>query len=224
MNVLSGLWWRLRSVRWLAPAWGRVHGAGLTLDALVGGGFVAIDLETTGLDPRRDVMVALAAVPFVGGARGVGLVTLVAPGRPIPPASTAIHGITDAMVARAPAPPSALDALVVRCAGRVVVGHGVDFDLAVLARALRAQGRPPLAGVVLDTRRLAAALFPGWPDFSLDAVAARLGVRIVARHTAEGDAVAAGEVLLALLAECRGRGLTTLGEIVWLHDGHPPER
>ena len=222
--MLSALWWRLRSVRWLAPTWGRVHGAGLTLDALVGGGFVAIDLETTGLDPRRDVMVAVAAVPFIGGARSVGLVTLVAPGRPIPPASTAIHGITDAMVAAAPAPGSVLAALIARCADRVVVGHGVDFDLAVLAQALRAGGRPPLASVALDTRRLAAALFPAWPDFSLDAVAAGLGVRIIARHTAEGDAVAAGEVLLALVAECRRRGLTTLGEIVWLQDGHPAWR
>ena len=216
--MLRALWWRLRSVRWLAPTWRRVPGAGLTLHALVGRGFVAIDLETTGLDPHRDVMVALAAVPFVGGARSVGLVTLVDPERPIPPASAAIHGITDAMVAGAPAPGRVLDTLAAHCAGRVVVGHAVDFDLAVLTRALRGHGRPPLTVVALDTQRLAAALFPVWADFSLDAVAARLGVRILARHTAEGDAVAAGEVFLALVGECRRRGLTTLAEILWLQD------
>lgn len=216
--MLRPLWWRLRSVRWLAPTWRHVPGAGLTLHALVGRGFVAIDLETTGLDPDRDAMVALAAVPFIGGARTVGLVTLVDPGRPIPPESTAIHGVTDAMVAGAPAPGGVLDALVARCNGRVVVGHAVDFDLAVLTRALGVHGRPPLAAVALDTRRLAAALFSAWADFTLEAVAARLDVRIVARHTAEGDAVAAGEVLLALVAECRRRGLTTLAEILWLQD------
>lgn len=216
--MLRALWWRLRAVRWLAPTWRPLPGVDLTLHALVGRGFVAIDLETTGLDPHRDAMIALAAVPFVGGARGVGLVTLVSVGRPIPPASTAVHGITDAMVVDAPAPGPVLDAVAARCEGRVVVGHAVDFDLAVLARALRAHGRPPLAAVVLDTRRLAAALFPAWGDFSLDAVAARLDVRIVARHTAEGDAVAAGEVLLALIRECRRRGLTTLAEVLWLQD------
>lgn len=216
--MLRALWWRLRGVRWLAPTWGGVPGADLSLHALVGRGFVAIDLETTGLDARRDVMVSLAAVPFVGGARSVGLVTLVDPGRPIPPSSTAIHGITDAMVAGAPAPAPVLDALGALCAGRVVVGHGVDFDLAVVARALRTHRRPPLTTLRLDTQRLAAALFPAWGDFGLDAVAARLGVRIVGRHTAEGDAVAAGEVLLALIAECRRRGLTSVGEVLWLHD------
>lgn len=222
--MLQALWWRLRSVRWLAPTWGGVRGAGLTLHALIGRGFVAIDLETTGLDARRDVMVALAAVPFVGGARSVGLVTLVDPGRPITPASTAIHGITDAMVAGAPSPRRVLDALAALCAGRVIAGHGVDFDLAVLGRALRAHHRRPLTSVALDTQRLAAALYPSWVDFSLDAVAARLGVHIVGRHTAEGDAVAAGEVLVALLAECRRRGLTSLGEVLWLQDGHATGR
>lgn len=216
--MLRGLWWRLGAVRWLAPTWRRVPGADLTLHALVGRGFVAIDLETTGLDPQRDVMVALAAVPFVGGARSVGLVTLVDPGRPIPALATAIHGITDAMVVGAPAPGPVLNALTARCDGRVVVGHAVDFDVAVLTRALRAHRRPPLAAVILDTRRLAAALFPAWADFSLEAVAARLDVHIVGRHTAEGDAVAAGEVLLALVAECRRRGLTTLAEVLWLQD------
>lgn len=214
--MLSALWSRLRAIRWLAPTWSRVHDARLTLDELVGGGFVAIDLETTGLDPRHDVMVSVAAVPFIGGARSRGLVTLVAPGRPIPPASTAIHRITDAMVVSAPPPDRVLDALLARCSGRVIVGHGVEFDLAVLGRALRAGGKAPLACQSLDTQRLAVALFPAWPDFSLEAVAVRLGIRVIDRHTAEGDAVAAGEILLALLAECRQRGLTTLGEILWL--------
>lgn len=212
------LWWRLRSVRWLAPAWRPIADARTTLDQLVGRGFVAIDLETTGLDARRDVMVALAAIPFIGGARSSGLVTLVAPGRSIPPGSTAIHGITDAMVAGAPPVERVLDALTVRCAGRILVGHGLDLDLAVLGRALRDSGRPPLPNVTLDTRRLARALFPVWSDFSLDAVAERAGVRIVGRHTAEGDAVAAGQILLFLLGECRRRGLTTVGEVLWFQD------
>jgi DNA polymerase III subunit epsilon len=50
--------------------------------------FVAIDLETTGLDARRDTAVALAIVPFRGGEPLEAFETLINPGRPIPAAST----------------------------------------------------------------------------------------------------------------------------------------
>jgi DNA polymerase-3 subunit epsilon len=69
--------------------------------------------------------------------------------------------------------------------------------------------------VALDTRRLAAGLHPEWSDVSLDAVAARLGIAIAGRHTAEGDARAAGDVLLALLPELVARGYRTVDEIRW---------
>ena len=90
-------------MRWLSSHWQWPRG-GPDLTS-VAERFVAVDLETTGLDPRTDAIVALAAIPFVGGQPQPGLVTLVQPGRPIPPPSTAIHGITDEMVAAAPAVP-----------------------------------------------------------------------------------------------------------------------
>ena len=60
------------------------------------GAFVAIDLDTTGLNAGRDAAVAVAVVPFRGGEPASGYETLVNPGRPIPATSTRIHGITDA--------------------------------------------------------------------------------------------------------------------------------
>jgi DNA polymerase III epsilon subunit-like protein len=185
---------------------------------------VAIDLETTGLDPRRDAIVAAAAIPFVGGEPQPGFVTLVHPGRPIPPASTAIHGITDEMVAGAPAVPPALRALEDACGTDVLVGHGVDFDLAVIGRERRAHRLGPLANRALDTMRLAAALHRGWTDHGLDAVAARVGISITGRHTPDGDAVAAGRILLALLPALAQHGLRTVPELIWFQESaslHP---
>jgi DNA polymerase-3 subunit epsilon len=176
---------------------------------------VAIDLETTGLDPRRDAIVSLAAIPFVDGAPAAGYVTLVDPGRPIPPESTAIHGLTDGMLRGAPAVDRVLRAAEPAVDGALLVGHNVDFDMAVLAWARRAHKLPPLRSEVVDTRRLAAALHPDWRDVSLERLAERLGVELVGRHTAEGDALTAGRVFVALLSELPARGVRTLRELLW---------
>lgn len=191
-------------------------GHDVPIEALLDPGFVAIDLETTGLDPRRDDVVSVAALPFVGGRAQPGYVTLVDPGRPIPPASTRIHGIDDARVAGAPSLDEALARFDETCAGRLLVGHDVAFDVAVLARARRLRGLPQPALVALDTRRLAVSLHPPWrQEAELESVAARLGIEVRGRHTAEGDARLAGAILLALMPEFRRRGVRTLGALAW---------
>jgi DNA polymerase III epsilon subunit-like protein len=203
---------------WLGGLWRtlRLPASPVTLEALLGRGFVAIDLETTGLDTRRDTIVSVAALRVVDGAAHEGYVTLVNPGRPIPPASTAIHGITDAMVTAAPGLGEALVRLEAACGADLVVGHSLAFDLAVIGRERRARGLPPPANPSLCTMRLAAALHPGWQDVGLDVVAERLGISIPDRHTARGDAVAAARIFLALLAEAGRRGIRTLDELSWL--------
>jgi DNA polymerase-3 subunit epsilon len=186
------------------------------LDALLDPGFVAIDLETTGLDARRDAIVAAAAIPFVGGRPHPGYSTLVNPGRPIPAASTRIHGIDDAHVAGAPSLHEVLPHLERACRDRVVVGHDVGFDLAFLDRARRARRGSRGAVVALDTRRLAVALHPSWRDGTeLETLAERLGIPIVGRHTADGDARLAGTILVALLPALRAGGARTVSDLVW---------
>ncbi len=178
--------------------------------------FVSIDLETTGLDATRDAAVAVAVVPFRGGEPIGGYETLVNPGRPIPAVSTRIHGITDEMVKAAPRLGDVLDEIEALFGVHAVVGHGVAFDLAILERARQAHHRPPLANTALCTMRLAAALHPGSVDVTLEAVAARLRVPVVGRHTARGDALVAGALMLGLLPELARRGHRTLADAVWL--------
>lgn len=192
------------------------RGPDVPIETLLDPGFVAIDLETTGLDPRRDDVVSVAALPFVDGRAQPGYVTLVDPGRPIPAASTRIHGIDDAMVAGAPSLDEVLARFDATCAGRLLVGHDVAFDVAVLARARHLRGLPQPALVALDTRRLAVAMHPRWrQEAELESVAARLGIEVRGRHTAEGDARLAGAILLALLPEFRRRSVRTIGALAW---------
>jgi DNA polymerase III epsilon subunit-like protein len=179
-------------------------------------GFIAIDLETTGLDPRRDRIVSVPALEFVGNDVLPALVTLVNPGMRIPASATTIHGIDDATVAEAPDEATVIARLDAVCACQVIVGHGVAFDVAVMARARGHAVATPGPLVTLCTRRLAAALHPAWGDQSLEAVCGALGVSIAGRHTAEGDARAAGQLLIALVPRLQARGIRTLGEALWM--------
>ena len=97
----------------------------------------------------------------------------------------------------------------------VLVGHNVGFDVAVLTRARRACRLPRLGNPAVDTGRLAAGLHPEWGDFSLDRIAERLGIDVVARHTADGDALTAGRIFVALLPELQARRLRTVSDLRW---------
>jgi DNA polymerase-3 subunit epsilon len=65
---------------------------------------------------------------------------------------------------------------------------------------------------VLDTLLLSAIVHPSQDNHSLDTIAERLGVRVIGRHTALGDALVTGEVFLRLLPLLAERGIVTLGQ------------
>lgn len=180
--------------------------------------FTVFDTETTGLDPTGgDRVISLGAVRVVNGRvlQQETFEQLVAPGRSVPAASTAIHGITADMLAGAPPIEEVLPAFARFAEDTVLVGHNVSFDLQFLAPAEAATG-VQLARPALDTLLLHAALHPDHEEHSLDAIAARLGVSVVGRHTALGDALVTAEVFVALAALLRTKGVRTLGEAVEL--------
>lgn len=175
---------------------------------------LAIDSETTGLDPAEDRLVALGAVRAQGRRLypRTAFDRLVQPGRPIPAESTGIHGITDAMVAAAPPFPVVFRAFEEAARGCVLVGHCVGFDLAVLRAECGRAGlawQPPPA---LDTALLFAALDGVDHDPGLEALADRLGIAVEGRHTALGDALVAADLWLGALPLLRDRGVRTYGE------------
>ncbi|MFC4728676.1 3'-5' exonuclease [Coralloluteibacterium thermophilus] len=178
---------------------------------------VVFDTETTGLAPSADAIVQIAAVRVVNGrvVEGETFETLVDPCRPIPAGSTAVHGITDAMVAGAPPVAEAAARFHRFADGAVLVAHNAPFDMEFLRRTEAAIGAR-FDHPVLDTVLLSAAVFGQREDHSLDALARRLGVVIPegARHTAMGDAVATAEAFLRLAAILRGRGLDTFGDVL----------
>jgi DNA polymerase-3 subunit epsilon/CBS domain-containing protein len=175
---------------------------------------VALDTETTGLEVDRDRIVQIGAVRMRGVEIDAGdcLDLLVNPGVAIAPASTRIHGLSDADVADAPATPDALAQLAAFIGNAVVVGHSVHFDLAILRHEAARHGvawREPKA---LDTALLAAALVSSRVDNSIEALALTYGIEITGRHTALGDALATARIFAAMLGPLRQRGARSLAE------------
>jgi DNA polymerase III epsilon subunit-like protein len=178
--------------------------------------FVALDLETTGLDHRRDsiVQVAMVGIDMLRIADPPILHTFVDPRRPIPQAATRVHGIADDDVRGAPV----IDVLLPRIAGAwhdaVVVGHHVRFDLAMLTAAARRGGhalaRPPF----LDTWALAAALDARLAHLDLADIARHFGIEVagVVRHEALTDAHLAAQLFVRLGERMIATGHTTIGQ------------
>jgi DNA polymerase-3 subunit epsilon len=132
----------------------------------------------------------------------------------MPPTAEAIHGISDAMVAGQPTVDQVLPSFAAFAAGTVLVAHDAAFDLAFLrhAAARHSVRLDVLGAPVLDTLLLSAALHPDASGHTLDAVAARLGVEVLGRHTALGDALATAEVFVRMLRLLDAQGVTTLAD------------
>ena len=172
---------------------------------------LVVDLETTGLDPRRDEILSFGAVTVAQGRIPVGAAVygLARPQRPVPPSSTVVHALRDADLAGAPPLSAAMERLAGLLEGRLLVAHSAWVELGFLAPALAGIGRR-LAGPHVDTAALARACDLAGPrgEPDLEGLAGRLGLPVHGTHHALGDAFTTAAVLLALATrlERSGRG------------------
>ncbi len=174
--------------------------------------YSVIDTETTGLDPAGgDEIVAIGAVRIVKNriVHEDCFEQLVNPGRDIPFEAYKIHGIDPTMVSDKPDIDKVLPALKRYVSQTVIVGHDVGFDMKMIKMKEKSSSAV-FTNPVLDTLLLSAMLHPIYKQHNIESIAARLGVNIVGRHTALGDAVAAAEIFLKLIPILRSRGITTL--------------
>jgi DNA polymerase III subunit epsilon len=176
--------------------------------------YTVFDTETTGVEPSAgDKIISIGAVRIVNGRllKQDLYEQLVDPQRPISKESVRIHGIRSHTLAGQPTLREVLPAFHRFCEDTVLVAHNAAFDMRFLELS------EPETGVrftqpVLDTLLLSAAVHRNLEDHSLEAIAERLGVPVVGRHTALGDALVTSEIFLKLVALLAERGIVTLGQ------------
>ncbi|MEX0760839.1 MAG: helicase C-terminal domain-containing protein [Dehalococcoidia bacterium] len=155
---------------------------------------VALDCETTGLDPARDHIIEIGAVKYRGSEELGRFSSLVNPQRELSSFITSLTGITQTEVDSAPGWDSVASGLREFIANHTLVGHSVGFD----ASFLRSHGVIPQAGVY-DTFDLASVVLPEGPEYSLERLSARFGLVHDNPHRALSDALATRDLFLILL-------------------------
>src|SRR5919206_4772896 len=156
--------------------------------------FVAIDVETTGLEAGTDEIIEIAAVKFAGDEVLETFQKLVKPRHSLPLKIARLTGISDEMLADAPRFSEVAPDLVRFVKSYPLVGHSVGFDL----KMLQAQGmRFPQPAY--DTFDMATLLMPRAPAYRLGALAAALGIAHEEAHRALADADMARQVFLQML-------------------------
>jgi DNA polymerase III subunit epsilon len=176
--------------------------------------FVVLDLETTGLRPEHDRITEVGAVKVRGGEVLGELRTFVHPGCPIPPAITAVTGITDAMVRDAPRIGAVLPAVLAFLGDAVLVAHNARFDVAFLRAAALAHDGRTFEPIVVDTAQLARRLVRDEVrNCRLSTLAQHFRSPIRPDHRALTDARATVDVLHGLLERAGSLGATTLEDL-----------
>ena len=161
--------------------------------------FFALDLETTGLDPREDEILEIAWVRFLGGKPRERFQTLVRVAF-LPKEVEVLTGISPERLRRAPPLSEVLPGVFARLAGKVVVAHNAPFDRAFLEYAAARLGLELPEIHWVDTLSLSRAIWPERESHALPALREVLGLEAREAHRALPDAEATGYLFLEELA------------------------
>ncbi|MDD4004639.1 MAG: 3'-5' exonuclease [Elusimicrobiaceae bacterium] len=175
--------------------------------------FAFVDIETTGLSPRRgDRVCEVAVLKNRAGETLDSFVRLVNPGCPIPPQASAVHRITDDMVSGEPRFEAIAPALANEVAGCVIVCHNASFDVPFLEFEFGQAGLRFPAAHVLDTLKFARR-HGGFQSNRLGNIATALGYCPDGWHRALADVKMTEFVFLHFLNLFREKGARTLDDL-----------
>jgi ATP-dependent DNA helicase DinG len=175
---------------------------------------VALDIETTGLDPQKDAIIEIGAVRFHRNRIEDEWTHLINPGRKIPPFITQLTGITDHMVLEAPTIQEVLTDLRQFVGEMAILGHNVGFDLAFLRKYGLFKGND-----TRDTYEIASVMLPSAGRYNLGALGQALNIPLPASHRALDDARVTCAVYRSLYEIGMEMSIQLLAEIVRLGEG-----
>ena len=175
---------------------------------------IVLDLETTGLNPSRDEVIAIGAVAIRGGIIHLSDqfdLILRRPELDIRE-TVLIHGIGPEALTQGQETEDALLYLLEWMNGDPILAYNSAFDQKFLEKTLRAQLGYTLSHAWMDVADLMPAFFPNarTGGKGLDHWADYFGLEVTERHHAASDALATAELTLVALNKARKEGVKTL--------------
>jgi DNA polymerase-3 subunit epsilon len=140
--------------------------------------YIVIDIETTGLNPRRDAIIEIGGLAVRSGTIFDRFQSFVRPEpfKKLTPFITNLTGIRDEDVARAPKFADILPSLCNFIGGYTIVGHNINFDIDFLYDRIYKLTGEHLNNPWIDTRKLAKTLLPGLPHYGLEFLCQYFGI------------------------------------------------
>ncbi len=214
-------------MKWLRRLWRR---APTPEGALEAQRLVVVDVESSGLDPRRDRLISIGAVAVTAGTVRLSdaFATTLRQERPSSGANILVHRIGGSAQMEGRDPAGALADFLDYAGKAPLVAFNADFDRVFIERAARAALGVVPHGPWLDLAALAPALLPDLARNAraLDDWLQAFAIENYARHDALADALATAQLLLPVLAAARIQGLATCARLqqlqrdyLWLGGG-----
>ena len=179
---------------------------------------IVLDVETSGLSPRTDQLIAIGAVGVHGGLVRFddSFYAILRQEKPSTTANILVHGIDGTTQTSAPDPAYSLLDFLSYAGKSPLVGFHAEFDRVFIARSMRAVLGLALSNVWIDLADLAPALYPEHAAraHALDDWTNLFGIENHARHDALADALATAQLLQILLVRGGRQNLTSVNDLV----------
>ncbi len=185
--------------------------------------YVVFDTETTGLNIYKDKILSIGAVTIVQGEINIANAFECYVMQQFQDAeSVPIHGIMPQNQHPKLSELEALQLFLPYIKGKILIGHHVGFDMAILNQALLPHtGGEKLKNYAFDTAMLYHRLkypldqrFLPHEDYSLDSLSGQFNISVSDRHTAAGDAFITAILFLKLLHQLEKQGIKTIGDLL----------
>lgn len=155
--------------------------------------YVALDLETTGLDPKNDRIIEIGAAKVIDGVVSEHIMEFINPEIEIPQHITKLTGISSNMTKNGPVIGDIIQNIVDFCEGYDLLGHNILFDYSFLHVAARANGIQ-FSKNGIDTHKIAKRVIPDIYPKTLENLCDYYNINVTPRHRAYSDALAASEL------------------------------
>ena len=182
--------------------------------------YIAVDFETTGLEPSEGAeIIEIGAARFtLDGGITERFSALCRPSKAIPPRATKVHGIRDADVVDCPSSAEVWRQFLA-WAGEfdALVAHNAPFEMKFLLALHDGRGDDLPDLQFIDTLELARRRIAEPPSYKLGDLARHLGISQDGLHRAEADAVVVAQLLSAVAATYKNPGSSIKRSVLSLH-------